>query len=93
MKINVIERNRNELRIELIGEGHTFCNALQEALAKDETVDFVGYNIAHPLIAQPVLYIRTKDRRKPVTALVEGSKRLSSDLSDLQKALKKALKN
>ena len=92
MEIKVIERNKNELRIELIGEGHTFCNALQEILTKDETIDFVGYNVAHPLITQPVLYIRTKDRRKPETALVEGSKKLINELSDLQKALKKAFK-
>lgn len=91
MKINILERSKNSLRIELIGEGHTFCNALHEILSKDNTVPFVGYNLPHPLIAEPIFYIRTKGRRKPETALVKGSKNLIKNLVGLQKAFRKTL--
>lgn len=89
MKINLLEKSKNVLRIELAGEGHTFCNALQEELLKDETLEFTGYSISHPLIAQPVLYIRTRGRRKPETALTESSKNLIKNLSNLQSVFKK----
>ena len=93
MRINLLEKSKNELRIELVGEGHTFCNALQEELLKDETLDFAGYSISHPLIAQPILYLRTKGRRKPETVLTESSKSLLKNLSSLQSAFKKESKN
>jgi len=93
MKINLLERSKSELRIELVGEGHTFCNALQETLLKDETIDFASYNISHPLIAQPILYVRVKDRGKPETVLIEGSKNLIKGLSSLQEAFRKAFKD
>jgi len=93
MKVNVLERSKNELRVELVGEGHTLCQALQDMLLKDDTIEFAGYNISHPLIAQPVLYIRTKGGRKPEAALIEGSKNLINELNSLQKAFEKALKD
>lgn len=91
MKIKVLKRSKNELELELAGEGHTFCNALSATLLKDDTIDFAGYNIAHPLIAQPVFYIRMKGRKKPETALIEASKKLHQELIDLQKAFQIAL--
>ena len=34
-----------EIRLEVKGEGHTFCNALQNFLLKDPTIEFSGYQI------------------------------------------------
>lgn len=92
MKINLLEKSKNELRIELVGEGHTFCNALQEELLKDKTLEFSGYRIPHPLTAKSILYLRTKGRRKPETALIEGSKNLIKDLNNLQSVFRKESK-
>lgn len=93
MKINVLNRSKNELKVELDGEGHTFCNAIQEMLLKDETIDFAGYDISHPLIGKPIFYIRMKGRKKPEKALIDASKNLSKNLDDLQKAFDKAIKS
>ena len=76
MKINVLNRSKTELRIEIVGEGHSFCNALQSTLLKDNSIEYVGYNISHPLIAQPIIYIRTKGRRRPENALIDAAKNL-----------------
>ena len=92
MKINVLNRSKNELRIELAGEGHSFCNALQSILTKDDSLEFVGYNISHPLVAQPIVYIRTKGRRTPEKALIDAAKTLEKDLDALEKSFKKAFK-
>ena len=92
MKLNLLNRSKNELKIQLDGEGHTFCNALYAMLLKETTIDFPGYNISHPLVAQPIVYIRMKGRTKPEEALIEAAENLSSNLSDLQKAFEDALK-
>ena len=92
MKINILNKSKNELRIEIEGEGHTFCNALQEMLLKDDLIEFTGYDIAHPLIGKPVFYIRMKNRKKPEKALVDASKNLIKNLNELSEVFNKALK-
>ena len=89
MKINVLHQSKNELRIELVGEGHSFTNVLQSTLLKDDTIEFVGYNISHPLMAQPILFIRTKAKRRPDNALIDAAKSLVQELSLLEITLKK----
>ena len=93
MKINVLKHEGNELRIELVGEGHSFCNALQSALLKDETLDFVGYSISHPLVAHPTIYIRTKGRRDPWRALLDAADALKKELVQIQKTFQEARKD
>lgn len=90
MEINLLNKSKNELKIQLVGEGHTFCNALYAMLLKDTTIEFPGYNISHPLIAQPIVYIRMKGRKKPEKALIEAAENLTSNLVDLQKTFEKA---
>ena len=90
MKINVLRHEKNELQIELVGEGHSFCNALQSALLKDETLDFVGYRISHPLVGNPTIYIRTKGRRDPWRALLDAAEVLRKNLGQIQKTFQEA---
>lgn len=93
LKINVLKHEGNELRIELAGEGHSFCNALQSVLLKDETLEFVGYNIPHPLVGQPTIYIRTKGRRDPWRALLDAAEILEKELNQIQRTFEEAWKN
>ena len=90
MKLNILERGKNELRVELVGEGHTFCNALQSVLLKDETIERTGYNIPHPLVSQPVLFIRTKGDRDPVEALTDAAKKLKQELEEIEQSFQEA---
>jgi len=91
MKINVLKHEGNELRIELVGEGHSFCNALQSILLKDETLDFAGYNLPHPLVGQPTIYVRGKGRRDLWRALLDASESLEKELDQIQKRFQEAL--
>lgn len=89
MKINVLDQSKNELQIELVGEGHSFTNVLQSILLKDDTIEFVGYNISHPLMSHPILFIRTKGQRRPEQALIDAAKRLVKELSLIENTFKK----
>ena len=88
MKINVLHQSKNELRIELVGEGHSFTNVLQSTLLKDDTIEFVGYNISHPLLSHPILFIRTKGKRRPEDALLDAARNLVKELSLIEKTFK-----
>lgn len=93
MKVNVLKRTENELKIEVEGAGHTLCNLLQKKLLEDENVDMAGYDIPHPLASNPIVYVRTKGGVTPEQALrraVEKLLELSDEFSrELEKALKK----
>jgi DNA-directed RNA polymerase subunit L len=93
MKVNVLEKSKNELKIEIVGENHSFCNAIHSVLLRDDTVEFVGYNIAHPLVANPTLYVRTKGKRSPEKAIIEASKTLGRETEEIIEAFNKALKS
>jgi len=93
VKINVLKHEGNDLRVELVGEGHSFCNALQSILLKDETLDFAGYNLPHPLVGQPTIYVRGKGRRDLWRALLDASESLEKELEHIQKRFQEALRD
>jgi len=92
MKIKVLKRTSNELKIEVEGEGHTLCNVLQKALLDDDTIDMAGYDVPHPLVDSAIVYVRTKGKRKPEAAVKEATKKILGRNKQLRKSFKKALK-
>lgn len=96
MNLKVLKKTTDELRIEIEGEGHTFCNVLQRALLEDETVEMAGYDISHPLVANPIVYVRMKEGRKPgkkpETALREATAKIRQQTKQFRLSLEKALK-
>lgn len=96
METKILKKTANELRIEIVGEGHTLCNLLQKALLEDETVEIGGYSIEHPLVSNPVVYVRMKEKRKPEkrpeTALKEAAERVRHRSREFRTSFEKALK-
>ncbi len=92
MKIKVLKETPNELKIELEGENHTFCNALQKVLLEDETVEMAGYDLPHPLTSSPIIYVRTKGQRKPETVLRDAAEKLQKKGKEFAKSFERALK-
>ena len=92
MKIKVLERTSNELKIEIEGLGHSFCNVLQKALLDEDGIDMTGYNRRHPLVSNPIVYVRTKGQLKPETAIYNAVKRIRKRNKDFRKIFEKALK-
>jgi len=92
VEIKILKKTANELKIEIEGEGHTFGNVLQKALLEDDTIEMSGYNIKHPLISNPTVYVRTKEKRKPEAALRDAAKKVGDQSKEFRKSFKKALK-
>lgn len=72
MEVKVLAKSKNELRLEIVGEDHTFCNLLQNVLLEDKNVEIAGYDQPHPLIRSSIVYLRTKREASPEKALLNA---------------------
>lgn len=70
MQVNVLSKSKNELRLEIMGEDHTFCNLLQSLILEDKNVEIAGYDQPHPLIRTSIVYLRTKREASPEKILL-----------------------
>ena len=82
MEIRVLEKTKNKLKIEVVGEDHTLCNALRKELWEDKNVEIAGYNMKHPLISEPEIVVETKsgDPVKALLKAVDGLKKKNKEL-------------
>jgi DNA-directed RNA polymerase subunit L len=92
LKVKVLKKTANEIRIEIEGSGHGLCNLLQKKLLEDKSVDMAGYDIPHPLISNPVVYVRMKGTAKPEDALKKAAEKAREANETFSKELEKALK-
>ena len=58
MRVRVLERKEKYLKLEVAGEDHTFLVPLVERLNKDRRVGFANYEKRHPILSEPVLYVK-----------------------------------
>jgi len=78
LKIRTLESTKKELRIEIEGEGHTFCNLLQNVLLEDRSVEMAGYDMQHPLTSKAIMFIKVKKEMDPHKALERALKKITS---------------
>ena len=91
MEINVVEKQKNKMIVEIKGEDHTFCNALVKELWEDKDVKNAAYNIDHPAVSSPVVVIETSGK-EPKKVLIDAAKRLKKDVTKFKGLAKKELK-
>jgi len=92
LKINVLKKTKNELKIEIEGEGHTFCNLLQHALLEDKFVEMAGYDIPHPLVGKPIFQVKIREGRSPERAILKAVERIGQDSNEFLKEFEKAIR-
>jgi DNA-directed RNA polymerase subunit L len=92
MKVEVLKKNANELKLDVEDAGHGFCNLLQKTLLEDEKVDLAGYDVPHPLSSHSLIYVRTKGKVKPEEAVREAVEKIRETNKEFGRELKKAFK-
>jgi len=90
LKPRTIEHTKYELKVEIVGEGHSFPNLLRKTLLEEPSVEFAGYNIEHPLLASPILTLRTKKRQSNVV-LREALEKMLARTEEFRKKFKQAV--
>ena len=91
MNLKVLARSKNELKLEVQGEGHTFCNLLQWILLQDKNVEMAGYDVPHPLLSSAMVYIRTKRESSPEKALTRALAKVGEMSNEFLEKLDKAV--
>jgi len=92
MKVTVLKKTSDELKIEIEGGGHTICNMLQKRILEEENVDLAGYDIPHPMASNPTIYIRTTGNVKPEQVLKNALEKAREANKEFGKEFEKALK-
>jgi DNA-directed RNA polymerase subunit L len=94
VKVRVVNRSSNELKLEVDDVGHTICNLLQKRLLEEENVELAGYDVPHPMTSSVIIYVRTKGRVKPEDvlkrALTKARERNTEFGKEFERALRKA---
>ncbi len=87
MDLRVIKSDKNSMEVEVKGETHTFVNWLRSVLWDVKGVKEAGYNIKHPLVAEPRLTVRTDI--KPKKAFDQAVSLMKDQLKELKGLVKK----
>ncbi len=88
LKIRVLKASKNELELEIEGEGHTLLNALVDELNRLENVKFAAYAIDHPEF--PVARLRVvTEGISPIDALALACDSISARSLSLKELFRK----
>ncbi|MBT4921236.1 MAG: DNA-directed RNA polymerase subunit L [Euryarchaeota archaeon] len=63
MPIKVLIKEKNELRLRVVGESHTSLQMLRERLNKHKDIEYANYFPGHPELDDPEFYIRTAGKK------------------------------
>ncbi|MCZ7362337.1 MAG: DNA-directed RNA polymerase subunit L [Candidatus Methanoperedens sp.] len=88
MELTIVNKTDNEINIKVAGESHTLLNALKTALLNNKHVEIATYDIKHPTISEPILFVRT-DGEDPIKVIKKASKDIVKECDEFIKLFKK----
>ncbi len=91
MELTILNKTGNEINIKVAGETHTLLNMLKTVLLNNKHVEIATYDIKHPTISEPVLFVRT-DGADPIDVIKKASKEMAKECDDFIKLFKKKAK-
>lgn len=84
MQLTIVNKTKNEINIKIVGESHTLMNFLKTALLKNKHVEIATYDIKHPTISDPILFVRT-DGAEPIDVIKKASKDIVKECDEFVK--------
>ena len=90
MDLKLLERDRNQVKIEVVHADDTILHPLVSALLVDEDVETAQYYTGHPQLDKPVLWIRTK-KGSPEAVLKRAAEGLADRYREARELFEKAL--
>ncbi|MEC7097508.1 MAG: DNA-directed RNA polymerase subunit L [Candidatus Thermoplasmatota archaeon] len=83
MPVKVLIKDKNELRLRIIGESHTSLQMLRERLNNSSDIEYANYFPGHPELDDPEFYIRTKGKKPADKVLKDLVGAISKEFSDV----------
>ncbi len=91
MELTILNKTDKEINIKVAGETHTLLNMLKTALLNNKHVEIATYDIKHPTISDPVLFVRT-DGADPIDVIKKASKEMVKECDEFIKLFTKKTK-
>ena len=88
MELTILNKTEKDINIKVAGETHTLLNMLKTALLKNEHVEIATYDIKHPTISDPVLFVRT-DGADPIEVIKKASQEMVRETQEFIDLFKK----
>jgi DNA-directed RNA polymerase subunit L len=82
MPVKVLIKEKNELRLRVIGESHTSLQMLRERLNKHKDIEYANYFPGHPELDDPEFYIRTASKKGADKVLNDLVSSIAKEFSD-----------
>ncbi|MHA1239098.1 MAG: RpoL/Rpb11 RNA polymerase subunit family protein [Candidatus Odinarchaeia archaeon] len=92
MEIEVISQSKDEIKLKIVGEGHTLLNLLKSAIFEDESVSVAGYDKEHPMVEKAILHVKTNGDKDPVQIIRESAKKIIKKIREFRDKFQDALK-
>jgi len=92
MEVRALRKGKNMLLVELKGDTKSFANLIREELWNDKNVSEAAAIKEHPYIAEPKIFVKTKGKASPHSALMKAAKRVDVKVEELKREFKRALK-
>ncbi len=92
MELTIVDKTDNEMHIKVAKETHTLLNALKTALLNDTHVEIATYDIKHPTISHPVLFVRT-DGADPIEVIKRASGEIVKECDEFIELFRKKKEN
>ena len=86
MKLEVVEKEKEKLKLQITGETHTFLNLLKEN-AWDSGATQASYVIENPYLSTPKIIVRGKD---PLKILDKASQMIIDQAKEFETHFKRA---
>ncbi len=83
MPVKVLIKEKNELRLRIVGESHTALQMLRERLNNHKNIDYANYFPGHPELDDPEFYIRTTGKKSIDSLVKEIVEGISKDFSSV----------
>lgn len=84
MEVKIIKSEPGELSFELVGSDQSLAQLLAEKLNKEKSVVFAASKVAHPLVANPVVIVKTK-KTKAVDVVVKTLEEIKKEVGSFKK--------
>ncbi|MEM5812609.1 MAG: RpoL/Rpb11 RNA polymerase subunit family protein, partial [Candidatus Aenigmatarchaeota archaeon] len=84
----IVEKKEGKIKVEVIGEDHTFLNVLREKCWKAGASQ-ASYMIEHPCMSNPKIIVSAKNPKK---VLSDAADMIIDDVSEFRKGFSKAIK-
>lgn len=88
MELKIISAEEKEVEFEIVGGEYTIAELLTSRLNDKKEVEFASYRIAHPLVANPRIYVRVSSG-KALSLISETLDELKDEVAAFREALGK----